>query len=322
MARRQVTLDNTVAAELAGSEDAVLRALRGRLDCEFHLRGNVLTLDGEGDDLQTAATVVDELVDLIEQGHEIAPGTIEAVTGALDAHESPAEILEDVVWRHRATKVAPKTLNQKRYVDSIRNHTITFGIGPAGTGKTFLAVAMAAAALAERQVQRIILTRPAVEAGERLGFLPGDIQAKVDPYLRPLFDALYDMLDPDRVNGYFERGVIEVAPLAFMRGRTLNDSFVILDEAQNTSPEQMKMFLTRLGFNSRMVVTGDVTQVDLPAEQRSGLIVVRDILDAVQDISFVHFGGEDVVRHKLVQRIVAAYGEHAERKPPAGGPGT
>jgi phosphate starvation-inducible PhoH-like protein len=264
--------------------------------------------------VQTAATVVDELVDLIEQGHEVAPGTIEAVTGALDAHESPAEILEDVVWRHRNTKVAPKTLNQKRYVDSVRRHTITFGIGPAGTGKTFLAVAMAAAALAEREVQRIILTRPAVEAGESLGFLPGDIQAKVDPYLRPLFDALYDMLDPDRVNGYFERGVIEVAPLAFMRGRTLNDSFVILDEAQNTSPEQMKMFLTRLGFNSRMVVTGDITQIDLPTDQRSGLIAVRDILNEVPDISFVHFGGEDVVRHKLVQRIVAAYGEHAERE--------
>jgi phosphate starvation-inducible PhoH-like protein len=674
LARRQLTLDNSVAAELAGSEDAVLRALRGRLDCDFHLRGNVLTLDGESSDVQTAATVVDELVDLIEQGHEVAPGTIEAVTGALDAHESPAEILEDVVWRHRNTKVAPKTLNQKRYVDSIRNHTITFGIGPAGTGKTFLAVAMAAHALAEREVQRIILTRPAVEAGERLGFLPGDIQAKVDPYLRPLFDALYDMLDPDRVNGYFERGVIEVAPLAFMRGRaqptscavltpsgfrpigglrvgdlvigsnglptpvlgvypqgrkeifrvraqdgastlccgehlwhvfttedrqrgktgrvvetqemlghlraahrhrfelpvldapaelphrdvpldpyalglllgdgcltgkttpsfsstdpelvaaleekldgielrqrgsgidfdlhhiaghrggviianpatsalrelgligtrsdtkfvpelylhnaaavrlamlqglldsdggpvtqrnrkcriqyttcserlrkdvtflvrslggvaysrrrkaagrppgqvagrpvhhrsdafnmdirlpegiepfrlrrkqclyrrdgggrpmrfihaiepagdaetvciqvaaadslyvtddflvthnTLNDSFVILDEAQNTSPEQMKMFLTRLGFNSRMVVTGDVTQIDLPTDQRSGLVVVRDILSEVQDISFVRFGGEDVVRHKLVQKIVAAYGEHAERQ--------
>jgi phosphate starvation-inducible PhoH-like protein len=210
----------------------------------------------------------------------------------------------------RNTKIAPKTLNQKRYVDSIRRHTITFGIGPAGTGKTFLAVAMAAAALAEKEVQRIILTRPAVEAGERLGFLPGDIQAKVDPYLRPLFDALFDMLDPDRVNGYFERGVIEVAPLAFMRGRTLNDSFVILDEAQNTSPEQMKMFLTRLGFNSGMVVTGDITQVDLPTDRRSGLIVVRDILDEVQDISFVHFGGEDVVRHKLVQRIVAAYDAH------------
>jgi phosphate starvation-inducible PhoH-like protein len=685
LARRQLTLDNTVAAELAGSEDAVLRALRGHLDCDFHLRGNVLTLDGDSDDVQTAATVVDELVDLIEQGHEVAPGTIEAVTGALDAHESPAQILEDVVWRHRNTKVAPKTLNQKRYVDSIRRHTITFGIGPAGTGKTFLAVAMAAAALAEREVQRIILTRPAVEAGERLGFLPGDIQAKVDPYLRPLFDALYDMLDPDRVNGYFERGVIEVAPLAFMRGRaqplssavltpsgfrpigslqvgdlvigsnglptpvlgvhpqgrkeifrlraqdgastlccgehlwqvftpddrrrgkpghvvetremvgrlraahqhrfelpllqapvefphrdvpmdpyalglllgdgcltgkttpsfcttdpelavaleelldgielrrkasgidfdlhhvgghrggvivanpvtatlralgligtrsgtkfvpelylhneaavrlailqglldsdggpvtqrgrtcrvqyvtcserlhedvtflvrslggvaysrrreaagrppgrangrpvhhrsdafvmdirlpdgvepfrlgrkrsrfladgggrpmrfvheiepagdaetvciqvaaadslyltddflvthnTLNDSFVILDEAQNTSPEQMKMFLTRLGFNSRMVVTGDVTQIDLPRDQRSGLNVVREILGDVQDISFVHFGGEDVVRHKLVQRIVAAYGKHAERskdEPASGGRGS
>src|SRR4249919_3411791 len=680
LARRQLTLDNTVAAELAGSEDAVLRELRGHLDCDLHLRGNVLTLDGDSGDVQAAATVVDELVELIEQGHDVAPGTVEAVTGALDADESPAEILEDVVWRHRNTKVSPKTLNQKRYVDSIRRHTITFGIGPAGTGKTFLAVAMAAAALAERQVQRVILTRPAVEAGERLGFLPGDIQAKVDPYLRPLFDALFDMLDPDRVNGYFERGVIEVAPLAFMRGRaqpidravltpsgfrqigtlrigdlvigsngwptpvlgvypqgrkeifrletqdrastlccgehlwhvftasdrrhekpgrvletremigrlrsahqhrfelpllsapvelgsrevpmdpyvlglllgdgcmtgsttpsfsiadpelaaalevglpgielkpkggvdfelrhieggrggaivanpvtaalreldlmgarsstkfvpdaylfnepgvrlgilqglldsdggpvvqatrsrriqyttcskrlrddvvflvrslggvaysrgraaagrrpgrargrlvhhrsdafildirlpegiepfrlsrkrdlyrrhgrgrptrfvsaiepageaetvciqvaatdslyvtddflvthnTLNDSFVILDEAQNTSPEQMKMFLTRLGFNSRMVVTGDITQIDLPTDQRSGLVAVREILDQVKDISFVNFGGEDVVRHKLVQRIVAAYGEHAERRsaPPSGG---
>jgi phosphate starvation-inducible PhoH-like protein len=314
LARRQLTLDNTVAAELAGSEDAVLRALRGHLDCDFHLRGNVLTLDGDSGDVQTAATVVDELVELIEQGHEIAPGTIEAVTGALDADESPAAVLEDVVWRHRNTKIAPKTVNQKRYVDSIRRQTITFGIGPAGTGKTFLAVAMAAAALAERQVQRIILTRPAVEAGERLGFLPGDIQAKVDPYLRPLFDALFDMLDPDRVNGYLDRGVIEVAPLAFMRGRSINDSFIILDEAQNTTPEQMKMFLTRLGFNSRIVVTGDVTQIDLPPDQRSGLIAVSEILGEVPDISFVRFGGEDVVRHKLVQRIVAAYGEHAERE--------
>jgi phosphate starvation-inducible protein PhoH and related proteins len=317
LARRQLTLDNTVAAELAGSEDTVLRALRGRLDADVHLRGNVLTLEGEPDDVAAAAEVVDEMVELIEQGHDVAPGTIEAVTGALDAEEDPAEILDDVVWRHRNTKVAPKTLNQKRYVDSIRRHTITFGIGPAGTGKTFLAVAMAAAALTERKVQRIILTRPAVEAGERLGFLPGDIQAKVDPYLRPLFDALFDMLDPDRVNGYFERNVIEVAPLAFMRGRTLNDSFVILDEAQNTSPEQMKMFLTRLGFNSRMVVTGDVTQIDLPTDQRSGLIAVSDILSDVKDISFVRFGGEDVVRHKLVQRIVAAYNEYAEKQAPA-----
>ncbi|HSS34033.1 MAG TPA: PhoH family protein [Solirubrobacterales bacterium] len=673
MAKRQLTLDNTVAAELAGSEDSVLRSLRETLDADLHLRGNVLTVEGEPADVEQAATVLDEMVELIEQGHDVAPGTIEAVTGALEAETSPAEILDDVVWSHRNTKVAPKTLNQKRYVDSIRRNTITFGIGPAGTGKTFLAVAMAAAALTEREVQRIILTRPAVEAGERLGFLPGDIQAKVDPYLRPLFDALYDMIDPDRVNGYFERDVIEVAPLAFMRGRaqpvtspvltpsgfkpigdlrvgdmvigsdgsptpvlgvypqgrkevfrvraqdgastlccaehlwhvftasdrlrgkpgrvletrqmigrlrsahqhryelplltspaemaardvpldpyalglllgdgcitgtttptfatadpelvdaleealdgielrhkggydyalrhqdghrggvivanpvtamlrelgllgtgsgtkfvpevylhnesivrlavlqglldsdggpvaqrqrscrvqyatcserlcddvaflvrslggvaytrrrpadgrapglangrpvhhrsdafimdlrlpaalepfrlsrkrelyrrdgggrpmrfidaiepageaetvciqvaaadslyatddfllthnTLNDSFVILDEAQNTSPEQMKMFLTRLGFNSRMVVTGDVTQIDLPSDQRSGLIAVSDILEEVKDISFVRFGGEDVVRHKLVQRIVAAYDAHGSRE--------
>ena len=324
MARRQLTLDNTIAAELAGSEDAVLRELEERLGCELFLRGNVLTLDGDDADVRRAATMVDELVGLVERGHELAPATIDTVTGAIEAEEKPAEILEDVIWRHRATKVAPKTVNQKRYVDSIRRHTVTFGIGPAGTGKTFLAVAMAVAALESRKVSRIILTRPAVEAGERLGFLPGDIQAKVDPYLRPLFDALYDMLDPEKVLTYFERGVIEVAPLAFMRGRTLNDSFVILDEAQNTSPEQMKMFLTRLGFGSRMVVTGDITQIDLPRDQRSGLVVVSEILAAVEDIAFVRFGGEDVVRHQLVQRIVAAYGDSRARRSrgasePAGG---
>ncbi len=222
-----------------------------------------------------------------------------------------------MVWRHRSLKVAPKTVNQKRYVDAIRRSTITVGIGPAGTGKSFLAVAMAVAALSRREVNRIVLTRPAVEAGERLGFLPGDIAAKVDPYLRPLFDALYDMLEPERVNQHLERGVIEVAPLAFMRGRTLNDSFIILDEAQNTSQEQIKMFLTRLGFNSKMVVTGDVTQVDLPRDQRSGLVVIGDILEDVEGIEFVRFGGEDVVRHKLVQRIVAAYNEYAEQQAPA-----
>jgi len=671
LARRQLTLDNAVAAELAGSQDSVLKSLEGRLDAKLYLRGNVLTLEGDPDELSSAESVVDELVELIERGHEVAPGTVDAVSGALDADESPVEVLEDVIWRHRSIKVAPRTVNQKRYVDSIRDHTITFGIGPAGTGKTFLAVAMAVAALDSRQVSRVILTRPAVEAGERLGFLPGDIQAKVDPYLRPLFDALYDMLDPDRVNSYFEKGIIEVAPLAFMRGRaqpqatpvltpsgfqpigdlqvgdlvvgsdglptpvvgvypqghkevfrlsaqdgastlccaehlwhvftasdrrrgkpgrvietremignlraahqhrfelpllshpaefqprdtpmdpyalglllgdgclttsttpsfstsdpelaaaleekldgielrpkggvdyvlrhesghrggvivanpvtsllrelglagtrsdtkfvpdvytynasatrlavlqglldtdggpvtqrgracriqyttcserlrddvsfivrslggvaywrrreaagrppgfaggrpvhnrldafvidirlpsgiepfrlrrkrdlyhrdgggrpmrfvhaiepmgemetvciqvaaadslyvtddfllthnTLNDSFVILDEAQNTSPEQMKMFLTRLGFGSRMVVTGDITQIDLPRDQRSGLVVVGEILNEVQDIAFVRFGGEDVVRHKLVQRIVAAYGSFSD----------
>ncbi len=253
---------------------------------------------------------------MVEQGHELAPGTIEAVSSALDQHEDPAAILEDVIWRSRALKVAPKTVHQKRYVDSIRDNTITFGIGPAGTGKTFLAVALAAAALHRREVSRIILTRPAVEAGERLGFLPGDLMAKVDPYLRPLFDALHDMLEAEKFSQHLERGVIEVAPLAFMRGRTLNDSFIILDEAQNTTPEQMKMFLTRLGFNSKVVVTGDITQVDLPRDQASGLSAVAEILDGVEDIGFVRFGEEDVVRHKLVRRIVAAYNDHAQRMAP------
>ena len=316
MARKTIELENTVAAELAGSQDAVLRTLEGHLDADVFLRGNVLTLEGEEAAVEAGSAVVRELSDLISQGHEIAPGTVEAVTRALDEHESPSEILEDVVWRHRATRVAPKTVNQKRYVDSIRANTITFGIGPAGTGKTFLAVALAAAALSRREVNRIILTRPAVEAGERLGFLPGDLMAKVDPYLRPLFDALHDMLEPERVSQHLERGVIEVAPLAFMRGRSLNDSFIILDEAQNTTPEQMKMFLTRLGFNSKMVVTGDVTQIDLPRDQDSGLLVVNDILGDVDGIEFVRFGEEDVVRHKLVQRIVAAYNDHSQRQAP------
>jgi phosphate starvation-inducible PhoH-like protein len=316
LARRQLTLDNEVAAELAGSGDSVLRELEDRIGCELFLRGNVLTLDGDDDDVARAAGMVDELVGLVERGHDLAPATVATVTGAIEAGGSPAEIVGDVVWRHRGTKIAPKTVNQKRYVDSIRKRTITFGIGPAGTGKTFLAVAMAVAALEQREVSRVILTRPAVEAGERLGFLPGDLQAKVDPYLRPLFDALYDMLDPEKVSAYFERGTIEVAPLAFMRGRSLNDSFVILDEAQNTSPEQMKMFLTRLGFGSKMAVTGDVTQIDLPRDQRSGLVVIGEILQDIDDIGFVRFGGEDVVRHKLVQRIVAAYGAYQERNRP------
>ena len=316
MARKQIELSNDVAAELAGANDLIMRTLEDHLDCEVYLRGNVLTLDGSDDDVAMGETVVRELTDLVVQGHEVAPGTIEAIGSALDRHESPSRILEDVVWRHRGLKVAPKTLNQKRYVDAIRNHTIAVGIGPAGTGKSFLAVAMAVAALQRREVKRIVLTRPAVEAGERLGFLPGDLMAKVDPYLRPLFDALYDMLEPEKVNAHLERGVIEVAPLAFMRGRTLNDSFIIVDEAQNTTPEQMKMVLTRLGFGSKMVVTGDITQVDLPKDQRSGLVVIGDILADVEGIDFVRFGGEDVVRHKLVQRIVEAYSDYAETQAP------
>jgi phosphate starvation-inducible PhoH-like protein len=314
--RRQIEISNEVAQALTGAGDHILRALEGHVQCNLFLRGNVVTLDGDAEAVAAAALVVRELSDLIEQGHEIAEGTIAAVTSALDQHHSPAEILEDVVWRHRSTKVAPKTVNQKRYVDSIRRNTITFGIGPAGTGKTFLAVAAAAAALARHEVNRIILTRPAVEAGERLGFLPGDLMAKIDPYLRPLFDALHDMIDPEKVATHLERNVIEVAPLAFMRGRTLNDSFVILDEAQNTSAEQMKMFLTRLGFGSKMVITGDVTQIDLPRDQRSGLVVVGDILRDVEGVEFVRFGGADVVRHRLVQRIVEAYNEHSERTTP------
>jgi phosphate starvation-inducible protein PhoH and related proteins len=310
--RTRIELPNHLAAELAGSQDAVLRALEANLTCAVRLRGNLLTLEGSELELRVGERVVQELCDLIERGHQVVPGTISAVAGALDADESPAGVLEDVVWRHRSLRVAPKTVNQKRYVDSIRSSTVTFGVGPAGTGKTFLAVAMAAAALSRHEINRIILTRPAVEAGERLGFLPGDLMAKVDPYLRPLFDALHDMLDPEKVSQHLERGVIEIAPLAFMRGRTLNDSFVILDEAQNTTPEQMKMFLTRLGFGSKMVVTGDVTQVDLPREQQSGLVVVGDILDRIDGISFVRFGGEDVVRHALVQRIVEAYDEHSK----------
>jgi phosphate starvation-inducible PhoH-like protein len=305
-------VSNDVAAELAGIGDGVLEALRDRLRCTILLRGNRLTIEGEEPNVSEARAVVDELVELVEAGQEIGPGTVDSVLQAIDQAESVQEVFGDVVWRHRGKQITPKTVNQKRYVDAIRRYTVTFGIGPAGTGKTYLAMALAVAALQERQVARIILTRPAVEAGERLGFLPGDILAKVDPYLRPLFDALYDMLDAERLNTYMERGTIEVAPLAFMRGRTLNDSFIILDEAQNTSPEQMQMFLTRLGFGSKVVVTGDVTQIDLPREQASGLIQVQDILGTIDGIAFIRFGHEDVVRHKLVQRIVEAYKQHAE----------
>jgi phosphate starvation-inducible PhoH-like protein len=305
-------VSNNVAVELAGIGDGVLEALRDRLRCTILLRGNRLTIEGDEPNVSEARAVVDELVELVESGQEIGPTTVDSVVRAIDQAESVQDVFGDVVWRHRGKQITPKTVTQKRYVDAIRRCTVTFGIGPAGTGKTYLAMALAVAALQERQVARLILTRPAVEAGERLGFLPGDVLAKVDPYLRPLFDALYDMLDAERLNTYMERGTIEVAPLAFMRGRTLNDSFIILDEAQNTSPEQMQMFLTRLGFGSKVVVTGDVTQIDLPREQASGLIQVQDILGTIDGIAFIRFGHEDVVRHKLVQRIVEAYKQHAE----------
>jgi phosphate starvation-inducible PhoH-like protein len=307
-----LSVSNDVAAELAGVGDGVLETLRDRLRCTIRLRGNRLTIEGEEERVVEARAVVGELVELVEGGHEIGAGTVDAVLGVLEQGEDVRDVFEDVIWRHRGKRIAPKTVTQKRYVEAIRNHTVTFAIGPAGTGKTYLAMALAVAALSDRQVGRIILTRPAVEAGERLGFLPGDLLAKVDPYLRPLFDALYDMLDAERLTAYMERGTIEVAPLAFMRGRTLNDSFIILDEAQNTSPEQMQMFLTRLGFGSKVVVTGDVTQVDLPREQASGLIHVQEILGEMDGIEFIRFTHKDVVRHKLVQQIVEAYKLHAE----------
>jgi phosphate starvation-inducible protein PhoH and related proteins len=306
---RVIEVPDAVAVELAGEQDRVLRALEERLDIEIDLRGNHVTLSGDPERIEAGATVVAELAALVAAGRPLGPGTLEAVASAVEGAEPVGQILDDVVWRHRQTLVTPRTAGQKVYVDAVRRNTITFGIGPAGTGKTYLAVALATAAITRREVGRIILTRPAVEAGERLGFLPGDLAAKVDPYLRPLFDALYDMLEAERVEAMFDRGQIEVAPLAFMRGRTLNDSFIILDEAQNTTAEQMKMFLTRLGYGSRMVVTGDVTQVDLPPERRSGLLAAREILAGVEDIAFVEFGRGDVVRHRLVQRIVDAYSQ-------------
>jgi phosphate starvation-inducible PhoH-like protein len=312
--RTQLELPNDLAAALAGNKDELLQALERQLGCSVFLRGNLLTLDGEPDAVELAARTIEELGALDERGHGLSEATIASVRGAIDS--SPAQLLDDVVWSHRGRRFAPKTIGQKRYIDAIRHNTITFGIGPAGTGKTFLAVATAAAALSRHEVNRIILTRPAVEAGERLGFLPGDLMAKIDPYLRPLFDALHDMIDPEKVTQHLERGVIEIAPLAFMRGRSLNDSFVILDEAQNTTPEQMKMFLTRLGFGSKMVVTGDITQVDLPREQQSGLVVVGEILAEVEGVDFVTMAPTDVVRNRLVQRIVEAYDGHALRSAP------
>ena len=314
--RKRLELDIETASELAGAQDAILRALEEKLDCEIYLRGNILTLEGDEADIPAASTAVSEISKLVESGLELTAETVDVVTRAVGEIEDVSGALSDLVWQHRNIRITARSINQSRYVESMRSNTITFGIGPAGTGKTYLAVALAVSALSSGDVSRIILTRPAVEAGEKLGFLPGGIMEKVDPYLRPLFDALYDMLDPDEVNAKLERGVIEVAPLAFMRGRTLNDSFIILDEAQNTSPEQMKMFLTRLGFKSRMVVTGDITQTDLPGDQKSGLVEVNSMLRGLKDIEFIHFSGDDVVRHKLIQRIVEAYKEHDERQGP------
>jgi phosphate starvation-inducible PhoH-like protein len=294
---------------LLGPRDELLRLIEARLNSEIHVRGNEISVTGEPGDNALAIRLFEELLQLMESGHNLTPDTVSRTLGILqaDTEQRPAEVLSLNILSRRGKNIRPKTVNQKRYVDAIDEHTIVFGIGPAGTGKTYLAVAKAVQALQAKQVNRIILTRPAVEAGERLGFLPGTLNDKIDPYLRPLMDALHDMLDPESIPRLMQAGTIEVAPLAYMRGRTLNDAFVILDEAQNTTPEQMKMFLTRLGFGSKVVVTGDITQIDLPGNTKSGLRVVREILTDVEDISFLYLDAADVVRHRLVGDIVQAY---------------
>ncbi|HEV2780182.1 MAG TPA: PhoH family protein [Actinophytocola sp.] len=300
--------DDAVLA-LLGSRDENLKAAEELLDADIHVRGNEVTLSGSPSDVAFAERVFAELVVLATRGQHLGPDAVRRTVSMLSAGstESPAEVLSLDILSRRGRTIRPKTLNQKRYVDAIDAHTVVFCIGPAGTGKTYLAMAKAVQALQAKQVNRIILTRPAVEAGERLGFLPGTLYEKIDPYLRPLYDALHDMVDPESIPRLMQAGTIEVAPLAYMRGRTLNDAFIILDEAQNTSPEQMKMFLTRLGFGSKIVVTGDITQVDLPGGTVSGLRVVQEILDGVDDVHFSVLTSHDVVRHKLVGHIVDAY---------------
>ncbi|WP_214401676.1 PhoH family protein [Pseudonocardia lacus] len=312
---------------LLGSRDQNLRTAEDMLAADVHVRGNELTLTGNPADVAFAERVFTELITLAERGQQVSADAVRRTVEMLgdDAAddrarigESPAEVLSLDILSRRGKTIRPKTLNQKRYVDAIDSHTIVFGIGPAGTGKTYLAMAKAVQALQAKMVNRIILTRPAVEAGERLGYLPGTLYEKIDPYLRPLYDALHDMIDPESIPKLIAAGTIEVAPLAYMRGRTLNDAFIILDEAQNTTPEQMKMFLTRLGFGSKIVVTGDITQVDLPGSTRSGLRVVSDILDGVDDVHFSQLTSTDVVRHRLVADIVDAYARwDSDRERPA-----
>ena len=298
------------AVAVLGPRDAHLRLIEREFNTTLILRGTTLELHGDPHIIEQVHNLIEELQRMVQRGHVLTRPEVDYAAKAVHHGKTDASQVvfsEVVLTTHRGKQIKPKSTHQREYVAAMRENELVFSIGPAGTGKTYLAVAMAVAALNAKIVQRIILTRPAVEAGERLGFLPGDLQEKINPYLRPLYDALYDMIEMERVDRLLEKKVIEVAPLAFMRGRTLNDAFIIMDEAQNTSPEQMKMFLTRLGFGSRAVVTGDITQIDLPAGQRSGLIEVRGILDGVPGLKFLTFDDTDVVRHPLVQRIVKAY---------------
>jgi phosphate starvation-inducible PhoH-like protein len=318
MERTLITVPNAIPmVAVVGPQDANLRTIEAAFpSVNITVRGNEITLRGPHDDCAKLENLFNELMVVIRSGNIL---NVDAVSRAIEMLEHkpvdhPAEVMSLNIVSNRGRTIRPKTANQKRYVDAIEDHTITFGIGPAGTGKTYLAMAMAVAALNAKKINRIILTRPAVEAGEHLGFLPGTLSEKIDPYLRPLFDALHDMIDIDSIPRLMQSGVIEVAPLAYMRGRTLNDAFVILDEAQNTTPEQMKMFLTRLGFGSKMVVTGDVTQIDLPNGQNSGLRVIRDILKDIDDIAFLELTAEDVVRHRLIGDIVRAYDKFDEQR--------
>jgi phosphate starvation-inducible protein PhoH and related proteins len=301
--------------DLLGSGDLYLRVLTEAFPAvRIVARGNEITATGPEEEVASVATVLDELLILVQEGESLAGGKVDEVVRMVrDRVPSPSGVLTEGLSVGRGRVVRAKTAGQQRYIQAIRDNTLTFGIGPAGTGKTYLAMAAAVEALVSGSVRRIVLTRPAVEAGERLGFLPGDLTAKIDPYLRPLYDALWDMLGPDETARLTERGTIEIAPLAYMRGRTLNDACVVLDEAQNTSPEQMKMFLTRLGFNSKMVITGDVTQTDLPSARRSGLTMVRRVVEGIPGVTFVDLTSRDVVRHRIVAAIVEAYQRHERR---------
>jgi phosphate starvation-inducible PhoH-like protein len=293
---------------LVGQRDELLKLIEGAFKADILVRGNEITISGNKDEAERVATLFEELIVLLDKGQALSPHAVEQSIDMVKGDEArPRDVLSDAVLVHRGKAIRPKTVGQKRYIDAIRRSTVTFSIGPAGSGKTYLAMAAAVHALQQKEFARVILCRPAVEAGEKLGFLPGTLYEKINPYMRPLYDALYDMMDPEQLARLTERGTIEISPLAFMRGRTLNDSFIILDEAQNTTPEQMKMFLTRLGFGSKVVVTGDITQIDLPAGSHSGLNIVREILTDIGGLEFVYLTSKDVVRHKIVQEIVEAY---------------